>query len=79
MEGGFGHIVEYPQAKIIRLDEEHGIFDVSECDRQPKPGERVQIIPNYICSCVNRQDLAWLYYEDGTLDQMPIDARGRLF
>ena len=77
-ESGHGHIIEYPQAKIVRLSEEHGEVDVSACDRSPKLGERVHVIPNHICPCVNLQDAAWWRQPDGTLEPLPIDARGRL-
>src|SRR4029079_14323250 len=35
-ESGFGHVVEFPFAKVVRLSEEHGELDVSECDRAPR-------------------------------------------
>ena len=34
-EGGYGHIVEYPAARIYRLNEEHAYVDVSNCDPAP--------------------------------------------
>jgi D-serine deaminase-like pyridoxal phosphate-dependent protein len=81
-DSGFGHVVEYPQAKVVRLSEEHGELDVTSCDRRPKLGDRVRIIPNHICPCVNLQDRAWLLPDegaaDGYLQPLPIDARGRL-
>jgi len=75
---GFGHIVEYPQAKITRLNEEHGQVDIRNCDRAPKIGERVSIIPNHICPCVNLQDRMW-WIEPGEQPRaMNIDARGKV-
>jgi D-serine deaminase-like pyridoxal phosphate-dependent protein len=73
---GFGHVVEYPQARIVRLSEEHGEVDASACDRRPRLGERVHVIPNHICPCINLHDTAWLRLEDGALRPLPIDARG---
>jgi D-serine deaminase-like pyridoxal phosphate-dependent protein len=77
-DSGHGRIVAYPQAKIVRLSEEHGEVDVTACDRAPKLGERVHVIPNHICPCVNLQDAAWWRQPDGMLEPLPIDARGRL-
>lgn len=76
--GGFGHVVEYPEARVIRLSEEHGEVDLSRCSERPKLGERVSVIPNHICPAVNLHDAAWL--RDGTeeLSCLPIDARGRV-
>ena len=77
-DSGHGHVVEYPEAKISKLTEEHGQVDVSRCDRRPKIGERVTVIPNHICPCVNLQDQAW-WLEPGEAPQpMRIDARGKL-
>lgn len=75
---GFGIVVEYPQAKITRLSEEHGEVDLSQCDQRPRLGERVQVIVNHICPTINLQDMAWLKNEDGSLEPLPIDARGKL-
>jgi D-serine deaminase-like pyridoxal phosphate-dependent protein len=78
LESGHGHVVEHPAARIVRLSEEHGELDVSPCERRPRLGERVSIIPNHICPCVNLQDSVWLRHADGALETMRIDARGRL-
>lgn len=77
-ESGYGRVVEYPAAKITRLSEEHGEVDVSACDRTPSIGERLQIIPNHICPCVNLQDSACLRTAEGELRSIRIDARGKL-
>jgi D-serine deaminase-like pyridoxal phosphate-dependent protein len=77
-DSGFGFVVEYPKAKVVRLTEEHGEVEVSACDRRPRIGERVHIIPNHICPCVNLQDSVWLRAQDGNLERLKVDARGRL-
>jgi len=77
-ESGFGHVPDYPQAKITRLTEEHGEIDLSQCSTRPALGERLRIIPNHICPCVNLHDSAQLLKPDGQLNLLPIDARGRL-
>jgi D-serine deaminase-like pyridoxal phosphate-dependent protein len=76
---GFGHVVEYPEAKITRLTEEHGEVDASGCPRRPTIGERVHVIPNHICPCVNLQTMAWVKDSAGALEPMPIDARGQVW
>jgi D-serine deaminase-like pyridoxal phosphate-dependent protein len=75
---GHGYIVEYPDAVINKLTEEHGQVDVRTCKTAPQLGERVTVIPNHVCPCVNLQDAIWWRDEDGTLVELPIDARGRL-
>jgi D-serine deaminase-like pyridoxal phosphate-dependent protein len=76
-ESGHGHVIEYPRAKITRLSEEHGQVDVTACDRRPRVGERVTVIPNHVCPCVNLQSAVWLV-EDGLAESLPVDARGML-
>lgn len=78
-ESGHGHIVEYPQARISRLSEEHGEIEIpaGSCDQAPKVGERLTIIPNHICPCINLQDRAW-WLEADEVKELRIDARGRL-
>ena len=73
---GFGIVLEYPEARIRSLSEEHGQIDISRCSRPPRLGERVSIIPNHICPAVNLTDVFWLRTADGTLKQLPVDARG---
>jgi D-serine deaminase-like pyridoxal phosphate-dependent protein len=76
-ETGHGHIVEYPDARITRLSEEHGQVDVSACARRPKVGERVTVVPNHICPCLNLQDAVW-WMEAGDVQRVRVDARGQL-
>lgn len=77
-DAGHGLILEYPDATITKLTEEHGQVDVHACDRRPRVGERVTILPNHICPCVNLHDVMWVGDGDGSLEPMPVDARGRL-
>jgi D-serine deaminase-like pyridoxal phosphate-dependent protein len=80
-DAGFGYVVEFPDAKITRLSEEHGeiVVPTAQLERSPLPkvGDRVSIIPNHICVCVNLQnEFYWL--DDGDILAMPVDARGML-
>lgn len=53
---GYGAIVEYPNARITSLNEEHGVVDLSHCSRKPEVGEIVSIIPNHTCVVSNLHD-----------------------
>jgi D-serine deaminase-like pyridoxal phosphate-dependent protein len=83
-ESGFGKVVDYPDAKVSRLSEEHGevIFPETYAGPRPKVGDRVWIIPNHICVCVNLQNSFFLYQQDnpehGGLEELAVDARGML-
>jgi D-serine deaminase-like pyridoxal phosphate-dependent protein len=78
-ESGHGLILEYPQAKIVKLSEEHGHVDAAACDRRPKVGERVTVIPNHICPCINLQDNVWWHEPGSAPEPMSVDARGKVF
>jgi D-serine deaminase-like pyridoxal phosphate-dependent protein len=77
-DSGHGMVVEYPEARIAKLTEEHGQVDATRCARLPRVGERVTIIPNHVCPCVNLQDRVW-WAEPGERPQpVPVDARGKV-
>jgi D-serine deaminase-like pyridoxal phosphate-dependent protein len=78
MTGGFGYVVEFPEAKIIRLSEEHGELDITQCKTPPRLGQRVHVIPNHICPCVNLFDSAWMKNKRGDVRPLPIDTRGQV-
>jgi D-serine deaminase-like pyridoxal phosphate-dependent protein len=78
-DSGHGLIVEYPGAKIAKLSEEHAQVDVTASDRAPKIGQRVSVIPNHICPCVNLQDNVWWQEEGAVPRALRVDARGKVF
>jgi D-serine deaminase-like pyridoxal phosphate-dependent protein len=74
-DSGHGYVVEYPAAKVVRLNEEHGEIDLAGCDTRPRIGERISVVPNHICPCVNLVDQFW-WWENGALTPVRVDARG---
>src|SRR5439155_1101160 len=38
---GYGHVLEYPEAAVTNLSEEHGIVDLSPCRERPAVGDVV--------------------------------------
>ena len=61
-----------------KLSEEHGQVDVTRYARRPRVGERVSVIPNHICPCINLQGAVWWREPDSRLRRLAVDARGRL-
>ena len=78
-DSGHGHIVEFPQAKITKLSEEHAQVDITACERVPRIGDRVAVIPNHICPCINLQDNVWWQEPGNEPELMRVDARGKVF
>jgi D-serine deaminase-like pyridoxal phosphate-dependent protein len=77
-DSGYGHVVDFPNAVITKLSEEHAQIDISACAAKPHVGERLTIIPNHICPCINLQDRVWWLDADGSPEPVAVDARGKL-
>jgi len=75
---GFGYIVEYPEAEIISLSEEHGWLRLPESAQSMKVGDKVEVIPNHVCPAVNLQDEMYLVRDGEVAETWPIIARGRV-
>jgi D-serine deaminase-like pyridoxal phosphate-dependent protein len=72
----FGQLVEYPDAVVSNLSEEHGMIDLSRSAAKPKVGEVVSIIPNHCCVVSNMVDEVY-GVRDGTVEVVwPVAARG---
>jgi D-serine deaminase-like pyridoxal phosphate-dependent protein len=50
---GYGLLLDYPDAVIERVTEEHGMVDLSRSAAKPALGERVRILPNHVCVVTN--------------------------
>jgi D-serine deaminase-like pyridoxal phosphate-dependent protein len=75
---GFGLVLEYPDAIIRSLSEEHGVVDLTACAKRPEIGDRVRIVPNHACVVSNLFDAVALVSEDGRVEPTPVTARGRV-
>jgi D-serine deaminase-like pyridoxal phosphate-dependent protein len=75
-DGGHGALVGWPEARLHTLNEEHGYVDVSGLDDRPRVGDRLQVIPNHACGCVNLHD-GLLGVRDGVVERVVlVAARG---
>ena len=75
---GHGLILEYPNARLHKLSEEHGNVDFSSCPEKPAIGDRVTVIPNHCCPVTNLfNEIAAV--RNGTVETIwPVAARGAL-
>jgi len=53
LNGCFGYIVEYPDARLHKLNEEHGYIDFTACESVPQVGDILHIIPVHTCVVTN--------------------------
>ncbi|MGJ8527862.1 D-TA family PLP-dependent enzyme [Maritalea sp.] len=75
----FGYVVDYPEAVITGLSEEHAVVDLSACTDKPKIGEKIRIIPNHTCVVSNLMDNIYVHM-DGEFDRkIEVAARGRVW
>jgi len=75
---GYGRIVEYPDAVIANLSEEHGVVDLSHCEGRPKVGEVVHVIPNHCCVVTNMMDEIYGVRNGAVEVVWPVAARGKV-
>lgn len=75
---GYGLMVDYPDAVLERLSEEHGMVDLSRCEGpRPTLGERVRIVPNHCCVVTNLHDQIALVRGGEVEAVVAVSARGR--
>jgi D-serine deaminase-like pyridoxal phosphate-dependent protein len=74
---GYGLLLDYPDAVLERLNEEHGVIDLSASARKPVLGERVRILPNHVCVVSNLHDAVVAVRQGQVVDTWPVAARGR--
>ena len=53
---GHGVILGWPEARLVRLNDYHGIAEVPAGSARPAVGEVVSIMPNHVCPVVNLVD-----------------------
>jgi D-serine deaminase-like pyridoxal phosphate-dependent protein len=75
---GHGYVVEAPDAKLIKLNEEHGHLDISGSTHRFQVGEVVTVIPNHVCACVNMHDEVFLIRNEEVVGSWRVAARGKI-
>jgi D-serine deaminase-like pyridoxal phosphate-dependent protein len=73
-----GYVIEYPEAQIYQMSEEHGFVDVSQCIHKPKVGDRITVIPNHACGTLNMHDTLIGCRGEKVEAQWQIAARGKI-
>ena len=73
---GYGHLVEFPDATINALSEEHGIVRLNPHAPGPAIGQQVQIIPNHACPVSNLVDRVYFHRSGTLIGPQDVTARG---
>jgi D-serine deaminase-like pyridoxal phosphate-dependent protein len=74
----FGHVVEAPEARFFKMNEEHGYIDLAGGRDDFRPGDRVRVIPNHVCVAVNLHEQVYGVRGDLVEEVWRVDARGKL-
>ncbi|MDF0601667.1 alanine racemase [Psychromarinibacter sp. C21-152] len=73
---GYGLLIDYPDAVIEKLTEEHGIVRTDPAGPAPMLGEKVWILPNHVCPVSNLHDRVVVRHSDGRTEDWEVSARG---
>ena len=73
---GYGHLMEYPEAVVTGLSEEHGVVDFSGSRERPKIGDVVNVVPNHCCVVSNMVDEVYGVRGGRVEVTWPVAARG---
>lgn len=75
---GYGLVVEAPEARLFKLNEEHGHLDISKARRAFNVGDVLTLIPNHVCTCVNMHDELFLVKNREVCGSWRVAARGKI-
>lgn len=73
----FGYIQEHPEYVLEGLSEEHGHLAVPD-GANLKLGDKLRVIPNHICPCINLHDQVFVVSGDRVVEQWKVAGRGKV-
>jgi D-serine deaminase-like pyridoxal phosphate-dependent protein len=73
----YGEVVEAPQARFHRLNEEHGYVALDHGENF-RIGDRVHIVPNHVCVAINLHERVYGVRGETVEEVWPVKARGKL-
>ncbi len=77
-EVSFGYIVEAPDATFAKMNEEHGYIELRQSKQEFTIGDRLRIIPNHICVCMNLHEKVYAIRGDQVVHEWRVEGRGKL-
>lgn len=75
---GFGYVVEDPQVEVVYLSEEHGHFGMDRATTRFEVGDRVRVIPNHVCACINMHDKIYGVQGEDVVAEWQVLGRGKV-
>ena len=77
-EATYGHFVEAPEAVFTKSNEEHGYVDVRRAGRDFSVGDRLSVVPNHICVCMNLHEQVYGVRGEAVEQIWKVEGRGKL-
>jgi D-serine deaminase-like pyridoxal phosphate-dependent protein len=74
---GYGYVLGHPEFKLEDLSEEHGHLTIPS-NSSISVGDRLSVVPNHVCTCVNLHDRVFLVEGEQVVDQWKVAARGKV-
>jgi D-serine deaminase-like pyridoxal phosphate-dependent protein len=75
---GFGLVLEFPEILFESMSEEHGHLNTTTSAQTLRIGNRLSILPNHVCACVNMHDRLY-YHRKGVVEGCwEVAGRGRV-
>ena len=74
----FGMLREAPEAKFVKMNEEHGYIDLPSARDRFRIGDRLHILPNHICVAVNLHERVFGIRGEQVEQIWEVEARGKL-
>lgn len=73
----YGYVRDHPELVLHDLSEEHGHLAVAD-GSSVKIGDRLQVVPNHICPCINLHDRVFVVSGEQVVDQWKVAGRGKV-
>lgn len=73
----YGYVLGHPELILEDLSEEHGHLLMKGDDRL-RVGDRIRVVPNHICPCINLQDRVYVVSGEHEADCWDVAGRGRV-
>ncbi|MEW5980002.1 MAG: alanine racemase [Acidobacteriota bacterium] len=75
---GFGYVTQHAEVLFTSMNEEHGYLDLRHSSWKPEVGEKLNIIPNHVCTCVNMHDQIFYHRKGEVLGSWIVEGRGKV-
>ncbi len=74
----FGRVLEAPEARFVKMNEEHGYIDLEDAAGRFQVGDRVRIVPNHICVAMNLHEKVYGVRDGEVVEEWAVAGRGKL-